>query len=214
MEAFRILWNSQVEPRLDIHPAWTFSAQPGYPVFVKKTAQGSPDHCPSQNLPVSPSQLVAATEGRGRVTLETVLSASSIDFLTSSPASLAPSSLASSNRTWEAGMGSTPWSQPPFFCQDLLLHSPKWTAEGCNWSPGPQWSPGWSLRLLPSTWAGWPYCYGSQPWTILSLRRLLFLLLWCPESEPATILEGLSSALTNAMPASGHQFARSSLKKK
>ena len=36
--------------------------------------------------------------GRGRVTLETVLSASSTDFLTSSPASLAPRSLASSSK--------------------------------------------------------------------------------------------------------------------
>lgn len=117
VEALRIFRNSQVEPRSDVHPAWTFPTQPGYPVFVQRTAQGSPDHCPSPNLPVSPSQPAAATTGRGRVTLETGLSASSMDFLTSSQASLAPSSLASSNRNPGGrdrvnALKSAPWLLP------------------------------------------------------------------------------------------------------
>lgn len=120
-------------------------------MFVKRTAQGSPDHCPFPNLPVSPSQPTTATAGRGRVTLETVLSASSMDFLTSSQTSLAPSSLASSIRNpggWD-GVNALK-SAPLLFAKTCLCTAP--SGQLAAWAPMKPWlGPGAAALRL-----GWP----------------------------------------------------------
>lgn len=215
VEAFRILWNSQVEPRSYTHPACTFPAQLGYPVFVERTSQGSHNHCPSWNLPVCPSPDWGSRPKQRKSDFGNALSASSMDFLTSCPAPLAASSLASSDRNLEAGTGSASWGQLPLTVSFLVRPDLCAALSTLLNTTAAGWRPSLELRLQPSTSAGQPgYCCGSQPWVVLSPRRLLSLLLWYPESEAATLWEGRSSVLINAMPASGHQFVRSSLKKK
>lgn len=67
-------------------------------MFVKRTTQGSHNHCPSWNLPVCPSPDWGSHPKQRKNDFGNALSASSMDFLISCPTPLAASSLASSDR--------------------------------------------------------------------------------------------------------------------
>lgn len=184
-------------------------------MFVERTAQRSPDHCPSRNLPVSPSP-ACGSRPRERKSNSGNRVISILHGLPHLFSSLVSPKLLSilKQKPRRLGWGQRPEASPLSFAKICLCAALRGQPKAAAGVLSPRWSPGWDLRLPPSAQAGLPCCCGSQPCAVLSPRRLLLLLLWCPESEPATILEGLSSVLINAMPASEHLFARSSLKKK
>ena len=149
---------------MDTHPAWTFPAQPGYPVFVERTAQGSPDHCPSRNLPVSPSPACGSrprqrksNSGNGVISI-----LHGLPHLLSSPISPKLLSILK-QKVGKLGWGQRPEAGPLSFAKTYLCAALSGQLKAAAGIPSERWSPSWGLRLPASGQAGLACCCGSQP---------------------------------------------------